>query len=64
MNVAPFFYNLIIMSEDKNEELRPTKMRGVAFPKAKYGVILAIILIVVVNFILYKETIFSFFKYL
>ena len=62
MNVAPFFYNLIIMSEDKNEKLRPTKMRGVAFPKAKYGVILAIILIVVVNFILYKETIFSFFK--
>ena len=62
MNVAPFFYNLIIMSEDKNEELRPTKMRGVTFPKAKYGVILAIILIVVVNFILYKETIFSFFK--
>ena len=62
MNVAPFFYILIIMSEDKNEELRPTKMRGVAFPKAKYGVILAIILIVIVNFILYKETIFSFFK--
>ena len=52
MNVVPFFYNLIIMSEDKNEELRPTKMRGVAFPKAKYGVILAIILIVLVNFIL------------
>ena len=50
------------MSKDKNEELRPTKMRGVAFPKAKYGVILAIILIVLVNFILYKETIFSFFK--
>ena len=50
------------MSEDKKKELRPTKMRGVAFPKAKYGVILAIILIVVVNFILYKETIFSFFK--
>ena len=62
MNVAPFFYNLIIMSEDKNDEIRPTKMRGVAFPKAKYGVILAIILIVLVNFILYKETIFSFFK--
>ena len=62
MNVAPFFYNLIIMSENKNEELRPSKMRGVAFPKAKYGVILAIILIVLVNFILYKETIFSFFR--
>ena len=62
MNVAPFFYNLIIMSEDKNEELRPTKMRGVAFPKAKYGVILAIILIILVNFIYYKESIFSFLK--
>ena len=30
--------------ENNNEELRPSKMRGVAFPKAKYGVILAIIL--------------------
>ena len=52
-----------IMSEhEDNEELRPRKMRGVAFPKAKYGVILAVILIIVVNFIYYKETIFSFFK--
>ena len=50
------------MSEDKNEQLRPSKMRGVAFPKAKYGVIVAIILIIVVNLIYYKETIFSFFK--
>ena len=64
MNVAPFFYNLIIMSEDKNEELRPTKMRGVAFPKAKYGAILAVIIIIVVNLIFYKETILSFFKLL
>jgi hypothetical protein len=50
------------MSEDDSkEELRPSKMRGVAFPKAKYGVILAIIVIIIVNFIYYKETIFSFF---
>ncbi len=36
------------MSEDNNhEELRPSKMRGVAFPKAKYGVILAIIVIII-----------------
>ena len=48
--------------ENNNEELRPTKMRGVAFPKAKYGVILAIIIIIVVNIIYYKETIFSFLK--
>ena len=51
------------MSEEKNnEELRPSKMRGVAFPKAKYGVILAVIIIIVVNLIFYKETIFSFFE--
>ena len=49
------------MSED-NKELRPSKMQGVAFPKAKYGVILAIIIIILVNLIHYKETIFSFFK--
>ena len=51
------------MSKENNkEELRPTKMRGVVFPKAKYGVILAVIMIIVVNIIYYKETIFSFFK--
>ena len=57
-------FNLkIIMSDEKNnEELRPRKMRGVAFPKAKYGVILAVIIIIVVNLFYYKETIFSFFK--
>ena len=53
----------ISMTEDNNnEELRPRKMRGVAFPKAKYGVILAVIIIIVVNLFYYKETIFSFFK--
>ena len=41
--------------KENNEELRPTKMRGVAFPKAKYGVIAAIIIIVVVNLIYYKD---------
>ena len=51
------------MSEkNNNEELRPSKMRGVAFPKAKYGVVLAIIIIIVVNLVYYKETIFTFFK--
>ena len=50
------------MTNNNNEELRPTKMRGVVFPKAKYGVILAVILIIVVNLIYYKETIFSFFR--
>ena len=44
--------------ENNNNELRPSKMRGVAFPKAKYGVILAVLIIIVVNIIFYKETIF------
>jgi len=59
----PFLiFNQKMPEENNNKELRPTKMRGVAFPKAKYGVILAVIIIIVVNLIYYKETIFSFFK--
>ena len=50
------------MPENNNENLRPSKMRGVPFPKAKYGVILAIIIIIGINLIYYKEAIFSFFK--
>tara|TARA_B100002019_G_C20751615_1_gene348785 strand:+ start:89 stop:247 length:159 start_codon:yes stop_codon:yes gene_type:complete len=50
------------MSEENNkEELRPSKMRGVAFPKAKYGAVLAIIIIVLVNLIYYKEEIINIF---
>ena len=45
--------------KENNEELRPTKMRGVTFPKAKYGVIAAIIIIVVVNLIYYKDFLIS-----
>ena len=48
--------------ENNNEELRPSKMRGVAFPKAKYGVIVAIIIIVLVNVIYYKEYLLSLIK--
>jgi len=51
------------MSEqNNNEELRPRKMRGVAFPKAKYGAILAVILIIVVNLIYYKDFLISLIK--
>jgi hypothetical protein len=45
--------------KEQNEELRPSKMRGVAFPKSKYGVIAAIIIIVVVNLIYYKDFLLS-----
>jgi len=47
--------------KDNNEELRPSKMRGVAFPKAKYGAVLAVIIIILVNLIYYKEEIMNIF---
>ena len=47
------------MTDKNNEELRRSKMRGVAFPKAKYGAIAAIIIIVVVNLIYYKDFLLS-----
>ena len=49
------------MSEENkdNEELRPSKMRGVAFPKAKYGAILAVIIIIVVNLIFFSLAILN-----
>ena len=50
------------MTENNNEDRRPSKMIGVVFPKAKYGVIAAIIIIIGGNLIYYKEAIFSFLK--
>ena len=60
--MAPFFIEKFNMTENNNEDQRPSKMIGVLFPKAKYGVIMAIIIIISVNLTYYKETIFSFFK--
>ncbi len=60
--MAPFFIEKFNMTENNNEDQRPSKMIGVLFPKAKYGVIAAIIIIISVNLIYYKETIFSFLK--
>ena len=50
------------MKENNKEEQRPSKMIGVVFPKAKYGVIAAIIIIIGGNLIYYKEIIFSFLR--
>ena len=50
------------MTENNKEDLRPSKMIGVVFPKAKYGVIAAIIIIVVGNIIYYKEFLISLIK--
>jgi hypothetical protein len=59
--VAPFFYKILKMTEN-NKEPRPSKMIGVVFPKAKYGVIVAIIIIIGVNLIYYEDIIFSFLR--
>ena len=60
LKVAPFFSKINLMSEDNKKELRPSKMRGVVFPKAKYGLIFAILTIILVSIIFYKDSIISF----
>ena len=53
------------MSDTDSEENRnktPYKMARLAWPKAKYGIVLAVIIIVIINLVYYKETIFSLFK--
>ena len=47
---------------EKNINKTPSKMARIAWPKAKYGVILAVIIIISINIIYYWETIISFFK--
>ena len=44
-------------NEEENKNKRPYRMRGVAFPKARYGVYLAVVLAMLVLIILYKDSI-------
>ena len=63
--MRPFRLQIQKMSETNSEENKnktPERMARLAWPKAKYGVVLAIIVIIVINFIYYKDTIFSFLK--
>ena len=53
------------MSDTDSEENKnkiPYKMARLAWPKAKNGVVLAVIMIIIINLVYYKETIFSLFK--
>ena len=53
----------IMFMQDKDlENKTPSKMARLAWPKAKYGAIIAVIIIIVVNILFYWETITSFFK--
>ena len=49
-------------NSENNINKTPSKMARLAWPKAKYGGILAIIIIIVINLILYKDFFLSFFE--
>ena len=57
--LAPFFFtNFKIMEkEEENKNKTPHRMSRIAFPKAKYGVFLAVVLVLFVLIILYKDSI-------
>ena len=58
---APFFYVKLEKSmtdEDQKKNEIPHRMSRVAFPKARYGVYLALIIIVLVLLIFYRDLIF------
>ena len=49
-------------NSEENKNKTPEKMARLAWPKAKYGVIIAVIIIIAVNLIFYRDIIFSFLK--
>jgi hypothetical protein len=49
-------------NSENNTNKTPSKMARLAWPKAKYGAILAIIIIIVINLIYYQDFFLSFFK--
>ena len=54
--------SIMFMDDKEQTNKTPSKMARLAWPKAKYGAIIAVIIIVVVNILFYWETITSFFK--
>ena len=59
--MRPFFI-MEDPSSEKKINKTPSKMARLAWPKAKYGVILAIIFIICINLIYYKDFFLSFFE--
>ena len=58
--MRPYFFMEEKQSDNKNKI--PEKMARLAWPKAKYGLLVAIILFLIVNILLYKNQILSFFN--
>ena len=49
-------------NSENNINKTPEKMARLSWPKAKYGVIIAVIIIITVNLIYYKDFFLSFFN--
>ena len=49
-------------NSNNNQNKTPSKMARLAWPKAKYGAIIAVLIIIVVNLIYYKDFFLSFFN--
>ena len=49
-------------NNDQQENKTPSKMARLAWPKAKYRVIIAVIIIVVVNLLYYKDALLNLLK--
>ena len=63
--MRPFKLQTQKMSDTNSEENKnktPERMARLTWPKAKYGFVLAIIVIIFINLIYYKDAIFSYFK--
>ena len=58
--MRPYFFMEEKQSDNKNKI--PEKMARLAWPKAKYGFIIAIIIFLLVNLVIYKNQIFNFFS--
>ena len=43
------------MEQEENKNKTPHRMSRIAFPKAKYGVFLAVVLVLLVLIVLYKD---------
>ena len=64
LRAHPLRPHLYMEDNNKNnqENKMPSKMARLAWPKAKYGVIVAILIIVIVNLLYYKDKIVSLFN--
>jgi len=57
---APFFYGklkIIMSDEDQKKQEKPYRMSRIAWPSAKYGLYLALIIILLALLLLYKDLI-------